>query len=532
MNRDNFDEAIINAETAFSNGNYALALEWFRKALEEKPDDLQALSRAGTVCVPLDKYDESLEYFQKVMVLNPENGDNAFNLGNAYFFHGDYGKSLELYAEAETKGCSDEVKPKLYYQMALLCSIRQDVKSALINFRKYEDTDKTETAALNPDVISEKIKLYMLAEDYDNAAKCAVQWIAVSPAELRSYMVYFSILMAKQEYEKAEQVINDAEKYAVLDEKASFTLKMERVALLSAKADKDSGNAETYLQNAYNLVTELLKDVSASQKNELTLMLAEICMKMKRYEETIKTAISLLPKDKAIEEYKMTYEKVSYEELDEMEIEAMAEEDMQFIDDKIASGEIDESIGEYAEVYYDEDGNSVREYPEGVFDESLYTEENESVEIHEEKPQETVEKPSADYYDRLYFILLSCYAAIEDYKNSYKFGGILKNSENVYYAYFGRYTEAFSMKKLAESFTDFSEESADKKYAEAIAFYRSQMMKNSNNNYAVIFRARMYAETDKFAKAEEMANLLSFDEKEAVMEYISGCRKEYRDMKT
>ncbi len=143
-----------------------------------------------------------------------------------------------------------------------------------------------------------------------------------------------------------------------------------------------------------------------------------------------------------------------------------------------------------------------------------------------------MEKLSADYYDRLYFTLLSCYTTIEDYKNAYQFGGMLKNSENVYYAYFGRYTEAFSMKKLAESSAEFSKEKADEKYAETIAFYRSQMLQHPSNNYAVIFRARMYAEIGKFAKAEEMANLLSLDEKEAVMQYIDGCRKEYQDMKT
>ena len=56
------------------------------------------------------------------------------------------------------------------------------------------------------------------------------------------------------------------------------------------------------------------------------------------------------------------------------------------------------------------------------------------------------------------------------------------------------------------------------------------MLQNPNNNFAVIFRARMYAESGKFAKAEEMANLLALDEKEAVMSYIDECRKEYQSM--
>lgn len=528
MNQENYTEAMINAETAFSNKNYALSLEWIRKALEEKPDDLKALSRAGTVCVPLDKFDESFEYFKRAMELNPENGDNAFNLGNAYFFHGNYCKALELYAEAEIKGCSNEAKPRLYYQMALLCSIRQDVKAALANFQKYENADKSGTVAISPDVISEKIKLYIMAKDYDNAAKCAVQWIAVAPTELRSYMVYFSILMAKQDYDTAEKIISDAEKYAELDDNTRFTLKAERVALLVAKSDSDSANAVSHLQEAYNLIYSIKEHVPIKQKNELTLTLAEVCMKMARYQEAIDIASSLLPND-SVKHFEIQHQEMPYEELDEAEIEAMVEEDMQSIDDRIASGEIDENAGEYAEVYYDEDGNPIREYPDGMFDETSETIQEES-RLDGQNLQGETEQPKADYYDRLYFILLSCYATIEDYTNAHKFGGLLKHSENIYYSYFGRYTEAFSAKKLSEISTEFSKDSAEKAYAETISFFRSKMLQNSSNNFAVIFRARMYAESGKFVKAEEMANLLTLDDKEAVMSYIDECRKEYQNM--
>lgn len=531
MNQENYTEAMINAETAFSNENYALALEWFRKALEENPDDLQALSRAGTVCVPLDKFDESFEYFQKVMELNPENGDNAFNMGNAYFFHGDYGKALEMYAEAEMRGLSsDEAKQKLYYQMAMLCSLRQDVKSALANFKKYEDADKTGLAALDPDVISEKIKLYMMAEDYENAAKCAVQWITVSPTELRSYMVYFSILMAKGDYAKAENVIEDAEKYAEIDEEMLFTLKIEKVALLVAMSASEPSKSAEHLQSAYDMLVELRNNVSADNKDELTLTFAEVCMKMNRYDEAIASAESLIPND-TVRSYDVKHHEVyATEDLSDVDIEAMVAEDMEAIDERIASGEISEDVGDYAEIYYDDDGNPVREYPEGTFSDMEEDDSVMDVNTVREPTVTSTENRQADFYDRLYFILLSCYAATEDYSGAYKFGGLLKHSENVYYAFFGRYTEAFSMKKLSESDSVFTKETVDKQYAETIAFYRSKMLQNPKNNFAVIFRARMYAEIGKFAKAEEMANLLVLDEKEAVMEYINQCRKEYQTM--
>jgi len=532
MNQENFTEAMINGETAFSNENYALALEWFRKALEENPNDLKALSRAGTVCVPLDKYDESFEYFQKAMELNPENGDNAFNLGNAYFFHGDYSKALDLYAEAEMRGCSDEVKARLYYQMALLCSLRQDIKSALVNFQKYEEADKTGMAALDPNVISEKIKLYMMAEDYNKAEKCAVKWIAVEPTELRCYMVYFSILMANRKYNVAGKILDSAEKYAELKEEDIFSLNLERVALLVAQSDAEPEKSGEYLQKAYSLNKKLLNNPKYTSKDELNLTLAEICMKMNQYDEAITIAESLVPNDE-IHDFVSEINNPESEpvsDLSEVDINYMAEEDMATLEERISMGEISEDAGEYAEVYYDEEGNPVREYPEGTFSdlESSPVINNQNADF---EPQPNLnEQKKNDFYDRLYFILLSCYVSVENYSSAYKFGGLLKHSDNVYYSYFGRYTEAFSVKKLSESDPSYTKDAADKIYAESIAFYRSKMLQNSNNNFAVIFRARMYAESGKFAKAEEMASLLSLDEKDAVMAYIDECRKEYKAM--
>ncbi len=517
---------MINGETAFNNENYAQALEWFRKALEENPDDLQALAKAGTVCVPLDQYEESFKYFKRVMELNPENGDNAFNLGNAYFFHGDIGKALELYAEAEMKGVSEEAKPRLYYQMALLCSVRQDVKAALANFRKYEDLDKSGMASADPDVISEKIKLYLMADDYENAEKLAVQWIGVAPADVRSYMVYFSILMAQRRYAKAEEVLSNAEKYAELSEQDAFALKLERVTMLSAMADVDTEHAQEHLQAAYELVETAQKEAPAGKKNELTLTKAEICMKMQNYDDAIRTAETLLP-GAALKNAVVAHQEPAYEELSEDEIEQMASEDMQAIEEKIAAGEIDESIGESVDVEYDENGNPVRVYPDGIFDEAEYKAPAEEAVPEEAAAQQT---PDKGYYDRMYFVLLSCYAATEDYQKVRETAATLKFSDNIYYSYFARYTEAFAMKKLSETTEEVTKEAAEKQYAETIAYFRSRMLQGESNNYGAIFRSRMYAESAKFAKAEEMANLLPMGEKEAVMAYIDTCRKEYQNM--
>lgn len=527
MDQEYYTEAMINAETAFANGNHALALEWFRKAISVNEKSLTAIAKAGAACVSLSKFDEALSYFKKIYEMQPDSGDNAFNVGTVYFFQGNYAKALELYSEAEMKGCSSETKPKLYYQLSMLCSIRNDVPAALANLEKYEYFEKSETAALNPDIISEKVKLYLKARDYSNAAKYAVQWIALAPKDTTCYMVYFSILMAQKDYVRAENVLDDAEKFSDHNEAVEVKMQLERVSLLAAMSDNNTEASLEYLNKAYNILAELLEKAPESDKPNIRLTFAEVCIKMKKYDEAIQLVSSLVPKDK-VEEINLEFEEDDYYELNDYAVDEMIDEDMGIIDEMITVGELSEDEGDYAEIYYDDYGNPIREYPEGTFDyliEAYSLENNEEEEDTEKKTVEPKEL-STEFYDRVYFILLSCYTSTEDYTNAYKFGNLLKHSENEYYSYLARYTIAFSMKKLCKANGKFSIDAVDKIYAETLAFYRSEMMKNPKGNYAVIFRARMYAETSKFVKAEEIARLLPGDEKNAVLDYINQCRQE------
>ena len=103
---DTVKESLMNAEIAFSNKQYETALDWYKKVLKEKPDDLYVLSRAGAICVPLGKFEEAMTFFGRAQKLDPENGDNTFNFANACFFNKDHGKAFALYVEAEKLGCS------------------------------------------------------------------------------------------------------------------------------------------------------------------------------------------------------------------------------------------------------------------------------------------------------------------------------------------------------------------------------------------------------------------------------------------
>ncbi len=508
-------ECLLYADIAFSNKQYIEALTWYKKALSTEPSNFYALSRAGAICVSISQFDDALKYFGKAKDLDPENGDNCFNYANACFFNKDYTNAFLMYVEAEQKGCSDDVTPRLYYQMAMLCSMRHDIKSSLAYFKKCEDYDKSGMIAINPDLISEKLKLFMMIQDYENAEKCATQLVAIQPIVFKNYMVLFSILMAHKKYIDAEKALKDAEQYAELTNDDQTTLVLQMAALLIAKGAIEGSQ---YYNKAIELLESYCKseNLTREQKLNALITLSEAYLKSELFDKAICCLGSLLSSDnKAINSpIDETPESVDYSSED---IETMIQEDLERIQDKINCGEIDDNIGMYAEIEYDEDGNERHVYDESVFS-SVYTNQKELIDDSVELKNTETTELSIAVREKIQFTLLSAFLGKEDFVNVLKIASILKHSENKYYAYYGLYTSALATRKISDSKT-----SIEQKYAETIAFFRNKTFADPSDVLATIFRARLYAEQGRKEKAKELANLLSDNDKQAILEYIDQC---------
>ena len=289
MDIEAYKEAIANADIAFVNGKFENAVAWYDKALAEAPTDEYALSKAGTSLVSLNRFAEAFGYFERAVEADPQNGDNVFNLANAYFFSGDIPKAIENYTAAELLDCSDDVKARIYYQLALLCSIKQDYRAALINYQKYEDADKTGQASLDAEVIAERVNLYIQLQDFENALKYTLKWVNLAPTELRAYIVYFNLLTAVEKYDRALQVLSDAEKYAVTDEDDKYAVDVSRANLYVNAAGTSFDKGGDFNQKAYNLMNELIISPVGTQesKNELVLALGELCITLGKVDEAI-----------------------------------------------------------------------------------------------------------------------------------------------------------------------------------------------------------------------------------------------------
>ncbi len=516
---DTVKELLMNAEIAFSNKQYETALDWYKKVLEEKPDDLYVLSRAGAICVPLGRFDEAMTFFGRARDLDPENGDNAFNFANACFFNKNYGKAFALYVEAEKLGCSEDVKPRLYYQMAMLCSMRQDVKSALSYFDKCEESDRSGMIALNPDLISEKLKLYMFCQDYANAETCAAQLVAISPMEFKGYMVYFSILMANKRYTAAEKILRDAGKYAELTAENRFALTLQLAALYVAMGEENIDQEDAYIRKAVGVLEECAatRELTGEQLAQLELALAETCSKGGNQDRAIFILTNLLvgpkPDNSQINTKMPAYGdfELSWDELYGMLQDTLAE-----IEERIYNGRLDPDMGLYVLPEYDADGMPVHYYDPVLFGtEKLDRAEKESV----ASVKQVSPVLSAENREKAMFTLLTCYLAKDSFAEAEKIANVMKHSGNKYYSYYGLYVSAMACRKNTGD-----SDAARTKYAEAIAFFKSKAFSDATDTLASVFRARLYAEQKKFEKADQIAWLLPEADRQSVLAYIEQCR--------
>ena len=512
-------EYLLNAEIAFSNQQYMEALAWYRKVLERTPDDLYALSRAGAICVPLGQYESALKYFSRARELDPQNGDNAFNYGNACFFNNDYTGAFEAYVDAEKLGCSEDVTAKLYYQMALLCSIRQDTQSALVYFRKCEDADHVGTVSLHPDMISEKLKIYMSLQDYENAAKCAAQLVAAQPSQFRSYMVYFSILMAAKDFDTAEKALLDAEQYAELTEDDRITILLQQASLNVARAQNSSDGREEYFRRAESLLQDRLKkgQLTPAQILNVLMTLAEVHQKAEEYEKAISCLDLIQNGVPARPAAESPQPKTEDEPLSPQEVYDMMQADIDQIQYMIDIGELPNDLGMFAEMELDEYGNPIPCYSEELF--ASLNEADRTQDAEDDSAEPLRLDLSADVQEKIFFTKLSCYLGLDDFSSAQEYANSLKHSSNQYYNYYGTYAAAMIAKKLGND-----PALANRLYSEAIAYFRNKTFENHSDSLAVIFRGRLYAEQGKYEKAEELAMLLAESDRTALLDYIQTCR--------
>jgi tetratricopeptide (TPR) repeat protein len=85
---------------AEQKGDYATAIEHYKKAVELDPKSVKGWDNLGLALSKTNQLDEAIECFQKAKELDPSFFDAYFNLGYAYSLKGEYDKAVSEYQKA------------------------------------------------------------------------------------------------------------------------------------------------------------------------------------------------------------------------------------------------------------------------------------------------------------------------------------------------------------------------------------------------------------------------------------------------
>jgi tetratricopeptide (TPR) repeat protein len=72
------------------------SIEYYDKVLAVEPNDFEALYNKGLALTNLGKYNESIKYYDKVLAIDPNQVLASYNKGTALLNLGKYNKSIEL----------------------------------------------------------------------------------------------------------------------------------------------------------------------------------------------------------------------------------------------------------------------------------------------------------------------------------------------------------------------------------------------------------------------------------------------------
>ena len=100
-------EIILKGNEQFYKQQYEEAIEYFDKALMINPDDALALYNKGAALYYLGNYEEAIEYFDKSLMINPDYLYALNNKGAALYYLGNYEEAIEYYDKALSINPSD-----------------------------------------------------------------------------------------------------------------------------------------------------------------------------------------------------------------------------------------------------------------------------------------------------------------------------------------------------------------------------------------------------------------------------------------
>lgn len=202
MDNEKVIELINQGISLMATGNYSKAKEYFQLAINEDNHNTEAYSHFGSACANLEEYDEALGAFEKVKLLDVDNAENYFSIGNIHILKGNLLKAVENYNKAEEKGFKNV---ELYANLAGMYRELGEKQQAIRNLTKA-----IRVAPLRGDIRVEKANIYIELGKFNEALETLEDLQKIIPDAFEAYDLQTQIYCGLGKHEKALEIISEA----------------------------------------------------------------------------------------------------------------------------------------------------------------------------------------------------------------------------------------------------------------------------------------------------------------------------------
>jgi tetratricopeptide (TPR) repeat protein/GTPase SAR1 family protein len=181
---------------AIKKEDYDQAIEWYKKAIEITPLDINAYNEIGTIYHNHKKdYDAAIEWYEKAIKINPKNPIYLGNMGNSLSVKKDYHEAIKWLKKAI------EIKPKFVWAYNRL-------GDALANIQEYEQAIEYNKKAIeiDPQYIHAYNSVGIALKNQEKFEQ-AIDWykkaIEINPKYIHAYNNMGVVLRNQGKFEQA-----------------------------------------------------------------------------------------------------------------------------------------------------------------------------------------------------------------------------------------------------------------------------------------------------------------------------------------
>ncbi|MEW6455196.1 MAG: tetratricopeptide repeat protein [Acidobacteriota bacterium] len=127
------EKSFKQANEAFQKGDYEKAVNEYREALKEDPNEPIYYYNLGISYRKMNKNDEAIEAFKKMIEIQPQSFSGLKNLGELYGLKKDFEEASKYFKKAVEISPND---PEAYYNLGACLMNNADYKGALEAFKK------------------------------------------------------------------------------------------------------------------------------------------------------------------------------------------------------------------------------------------------------------------------------------------------------------------------------------------------------------------------------------------------------------